>query len=182
MVPVMAIVALASYLWLAPGPGRPISAAEFVNSDESPDQDQFTIEPNAEEFKELSAAEGNVTTNSSKTVEKQLEGQWDGFYQGKRRMTVRSDGTCTMTAEPEGIAATLLAAKLTFEIRWKISGEHMEFETISGEPLSKVKIVLRMYGSQRSHKILKIAANELVLLDEDGVTRYEWHRMTDAAE
>lgn len=180
VLPVVVIIGLAGYLCLAPGPRRPISAAENQEAGEG-----------SEDVREIvaAAAEGDVNSlvdatsdddagiARARSVERQLEGKWAGFYQGQRRLTVRSDGTCTMTAEPEGLAATLLAAKLTFEIRWKMNGEHMEFETVGGEPLDKVNVVLQMYGKKRSHKILKLQPGELVLLDEDGVTRYEWRRI-----
>ncbi|MDB5388630.1 MAG: hypothetical protein JWM11_4276 [Planctomycetaceae bacterium] len=177
ILPMMAILALASYLWLAPGPRRPISAAEISELEDSAARTENLDSQAADITGSLRQLTTLDVTASS--VEKQLEGEWTGYYQGQRRLIVRADGTCTMTAEPEGLAAALLAAKLTFEIQWKMNGEHMEFKTIGGQPLDKVKIVLRMYGSRRSHKILKLESDDLVLLDEDGVTKYEWRRVSD---
>jgi hypothetical protein len=193
VLPAAAVLALASYLWFAPGPRRPISAGEMPDSeaDNSNTLATDSTVPRTEQhdgarLQSLKPVIDKTTQtpigSAKRSVEQQLEGEWEGYYQGQRRLTVRSDGTCTMTAEPEGLAATLLAAKLTFEIQWKMNGEHMEFETTGGEPLDKVKIVLRMYGSKRSHRIVNLAPNELVLLDEDGVTKYEWHRVTSEIE
>jgi len=103
-------------------------------------------------------------------------GNWDGFYQGKRTLELRSDLTGTMVSEPEGLAATLLAAKLTFHITWKLEGDQVVFETTRGEPASKVDLITRMYGKQRKHKLLKLADDEMLLLDEDGKTEYRWTR------
>lgn len=109
-------------------------------------------------------------------------GNWVGFYQGRRTLVLREDGTGTMTSEPEGIAARLLAAKLIFEIQWKLDGQQVVFETISGEPASKVAIITRMYGKQRSHKVRALSADEMVLLDEDGKTEYKWTRPAATTE
>jgi len=83
----------------------------------------------------------------------------------------------TMVVEPDGLAAMLLAPKLTFEVRWALNGEQLEFETLGGEPLDKVQVVVKMYGKRRSHRILEINLNKIVLLDEDGVTEYVWNRV-----
>lgn len=106
-----------------------------------------------------------------------LIGEWTGFYQGQRRLTVGEGGLATMVVEPEGLAAVLLAPKLTFEVRWTINGEQLEFETLGGEPLDGVEVVGKMYGKRRSHRILELEPNRIVLLDEDGVTEYVWHRV-----
>ena len=85
-----------------------------------------------------------------------------------------------MTAEPEGVAAFLLAAKLTFNVKWTINGDQLEFETISGEPADKVAVVVKMYGRKRTHRILSLHPDRLELLDEDGVTKYLWTRTSPA--
>ncbi len=110
-------------------------------------------------------------------IQQALEGDWTGYYQGHRKLSVRADGTATMVAEPEGLAATLLAPKLTFDVLWTVNGENLEFETLSGVPKEKVQIIVQMYGRKRSHKILGLQAAKLELLDEDGVTEYVWNRV-----
>lgn len=106
-----------------------------------------------------------------------FEGEWTGYYQGKREMNVKTDGTGRMVAFPDGIAATLLAPKLTFDFRWAVKHGHLELETVGGEPAAKVNIVTQMFGRRRVHKILKQSPELLILLDEDGVTEYTWSRV-----
>ena len=113
---------------------------------------------------------------AKEAVAKELEGDWAGYFQGQREMTVEADGTGTMVSYPEGLAATFLAAKLSFNFRWTLNGDQLEFETLGGEPADKVKIVVQMYGRRRSHRILKRQKEEMILLDEDGVTQYVWKR------
>lgn len=111
-------------------------------------------------------------------MQQQVVGEWTGFYQGPRLLTVRQDGTATMTAEPEGVAAFLLAPRLIFEVQWTIQGEQLEFETISGVPADKVAVVVKMYGRKRSHRILSLQSDRLELMDEDGTTKYIWTRLS----
>lgn len=110
-------------------------------------------------------------------IEQAVTGEWTGFYQGPRRLTVLEGGKATMVVEPEGLASILLAPKITFEVLWKINGDQLEFETVGGEPLDKVEVVTKMYGKRRSHKILELQPEKIVLLDEDGVTEYVWNRV-----
>jgi hypothetical protein len=118
---------------------------------------------------------------SEAEIKRGLTGSWTGYYQGQREMQVSADGQGTMVAHPEGLAATLLAAELTFQFQWKLKGLDLEFETVTGEPADKIKIVVSMYGKIRSHKILELKPDEMVLLDEDGVTKYLWKRMATKA-
>ena len=122
-----------------------------------------------------------VTTSSAvpTPTDKRLEwlrGEWRGDFQGKRELSVKDDGSGRMISYPEGIAATLLASKLTFEIQWKLNGDALEFETISGTPATATSVVLKMYGKKRVHKIVELAPDSMILRDEDGVTRYVWKR------
>ena len=118
-----------------------------------------------------------ISKKSLDEIQQALEGDWTGYYQGHRKLSVRADGTATMVVEPEGLAATLLAPKLTFDVLWTVNGENLEFETLSGVPKEKVQIIVQMYGRKRSHKILGLQAAKLELLDEDGVTEYVWNRV-----
>lgn len=106
-----------------------------------------------------------------------VKGEWTSFYQGQRRLIVLDDGTATMVVEPEGLGAVLLAPKITFEVLWKINGDQLEFETVGGDPLDKVNVVVKMYGKHRKHKIVRLEPDQIVLLDEDGVTEYVWTRV-----
>lgn len=116
------------------------------------------------------------SSTAESEVKQTLAGDWEGYYQGGRQMTVAADGQGTMVAHPEGLAATLLAPELTFSFRWNLKGKLLEFETVGGEPADKVKVVVQMYGRKRFHKILDLKPDQMTLLDEDGVTKYLWKR------
>lgn len=130
----------------------------------------------------IKQAASKTTSKLPAGFEKILIGDWSSYYQGERQLTVAADGTGTMIAKPEGLAATLLASKLTFQIKWKITADQLEFETVGGEPAEKIKVVVKMYGGKRTHKILEVQPNRFELLDEDGATKYVWTRVEQRSE
>lgn len=181
----LAIVGLAVYLWVAPAPRNSVRASEIaidghdqIEGLQRANQSRLSVHghpPVIEQSGKTREVNQQEATQEAQALSF-LKGEWVGYYQGNRRLLVREDGTGTMVAEPEGLAATLLAPKLIFEIRWQKSGDRFDFETIGGEPKDKVDLVSKLYGAKRSHRIVKCEADLLVLLDEDGVTQYEWRR------
>jgi hypothetical protein len=107
-------------------------------------------------------------------------GTWEDDYQGKRTMTLRNDGTATMVVELSGAKATLFAARLRFDMVWSIKDGHMRKQTLGGEPPRKVQLILKMMGDVVEEKILELGEDTLVLLDEDGKTRYRWRRVPES--
>jgi hypothetical protein len=49
-------------------------------------------------------------------------------------------------------------------------------QTIGGRPENRVAMILKMMGDRVDEPILELTAERLVLLDQDGETRYEWRR------
>ena len=91
-------------------------------------------------------------------------------------MTVRDDGTGTMVVEPAGIGKKLFAAQLTFDIEWNLADGHVTMKMLRGEPKSKVQLILKLHGREADYKILDLADDQMLLLDPDGKTRYDWRR------
>ena len=124
--------------------------------------------PEAQPSEESAAVESRIAL---------LVGSWKGFYKGERTLEVRADGTATMVSKPEGLAATAFAPRLQFEIEWTLNGDDLIFKTTGGEPEGKVQFILKLYGTERRHKIVSLEAEKMVLLDEDGKTEYVWERV-----
>jgi hypothetical protein len=103
-------------------------------------------------------------------------GVWHDDYQGKRTLTVRPDGTATMLVEFDGWKARMFTPKLRLETTWSIEDGRFNRETIGGEPADKVDFVRRRVGDQASDRIVKLTADRMVLIDQDGETRYNWRR------
>ncbi|MBS0266368.1 MAG: hypothetical protein JSS02_30840 [Planctomycetes bacterium] len=103
-------------------------------------------------------------------------GEWEDEYQGKRYLTVASDGTGKMVVELEGIGKKIFAPRLSFDLNWTLSEGMVTMTTLGGEPASKVKVVLKLYGNEAQYKILELTADRMLLLDGDGKTQYDWRR------
>jgi hypothetical protein len=103
-------------------------------------------------------------------------GVWEDDYQGQRTLTVRPDGTATMVVEFDGWKARLFTPRLQIETTWAIEAGHFNRRTVGGEPADKVEFVKNRVGDRASDKIVKVTANRMQLIDQDGQTQYDWRR------
>ncbi len=105
-----------------------------------------------------------------------IVGEWEDDYQGKRHLTVKSDGTGTMVVDLDGVGKRLFAARLSFDMEWSVADGRISMKTLGGEPASKVQLVLKLYGNAAEYKILELTDERMLLLDPDGKTKYDWRR------
>ena len=103
-------------------------------------------------------------------------GVWEDDYQEKRTMTLKEDGTGTMVVELSGWRAALSAPRLRFDMVWSVEDGHLKKQTVGGEPETQVRMILGTMGDRVDEPILELTEDSLVLLDEDGETKYEWRR------
>jgi hypothetical protein len=103
-------------------------------------------------------------------------GVWEDDYKGKRKMVLSADGTGTMLVEPGGLNA-LFASRLRFDMVWSVEDGRLNKRTVGGEPEAKVNLILKTMGDRVSEPILELNDQRLLLLDEDGQTRYDWRRV-----
>lgn len=103
-------------------------------------------------------------------------GVWEDDFKGKRKMVLSADGTGTMLVEPGG-AYALFASRLRFDMVWSIEDGRLHKRTVGGEPEAKVHFILKTMGDRVSEPILELSDQRLLLLDEDGETRYDWRRV-----
>lgn len=103
-------------------------------------------------------------------------GDWEDDYRGKRHLSLRDDGTATMVVEPDKLGQAVFAAKLQFDIEWSIEDGRLKMHTLGGEPAGKVNLILKLYGNRTHQKILELTNDQLIVLDEDGKTKYTWRR------
>lgn len=108
-------------------------------------------------------------------------GTWEDDYAGHRVMTLHEDGTGTMVVELSGWKATLFASRLEFSMRWRVEGARLQKETIDGKPEAAVNTILKMMGNSVNQPIVELTEQQLVLLDEDGKTKYTWRRVEEGA-
>lgn len=134
---------------------------------ESPGLVVYAAASNPEE----SAPEG-----SEERRRRSIAGEWEDEYRGKRHLAVSADGTAKMVVEPEGIGKKLFADRLTFDIEWRLADGRVTMKMLRGEPKSKVKLILKLYGEEAEYKILDLTDDRMLLLDPDGTTQYDWRR------
>jgi hypothetical protein len=123
------------------------------------------------------ATPASVQLTSLADSQKSIVGTWSDDYQGARTLTVRPDGTATMIIEFDGWKARMFTPRLQIETTWAIEAGRFNRVTVGGEPADKVEFVKRRVGDRASDKIVKITADRMILVDQDGETRYEWHRV-----
>lgn len=104
-------------------------------------------------------------------------GTWTDNYQGKRTMSLIEDGTGTMVVELSGWRAMLSAARLRFEMLWSVESGHLKKRTVGGEPRVQVQMILKTMGDRVDEPILELSEDRLLLVDQDGKTRYDWRRV-----
>jgi len=104
-------------------------------------------------------------------------GTWQDFYQGKRTMTLRPDGTCTMVIELTGLKAKLFTPRLELDVAWSIDDGKMHRRTLGGRPPDKVEFVNKLAGVEIADTILDLTADRMILLDQNGSQEYSWQRV-----
>jgi hypothetical protein len=122
-------------------------------------------------------AEAGEASQRDAEFRRLVVGTWEDDYQGKRTMTVREDGTATMVVELTGLKASLFASRLEFQMTWTIQEGRLQKRTTGGEPAAKVGLILKTMGDRVDEPILELTEDRLILLDEDGKTRYRWQRV-----
>lgn len=125
-----------------------------------------------------SKASGDSAAGAPESLEQRVAGEWEDHYQGYRRLIVREDGTATMIVEPTGIGRKLFAERLQFDIEWTCSEDRIVMTTTGGEPKSKTQLVMKLYGTRAEYRLLKLDDQQLLLLDADGKTQYDWRRLS----
>jgi hypothetical protein len=110
-------------------------------------------------------------------LRKLVVGTWQDEYQGKRTLILREDGTGTMVVELNGLKATLVARRLTFNMEWSITDGRLKKRSLGGEPAAQVNMILKTMGDTADEPILELTEDRLLLLDRDGTTKYDWRRV-----
>lgn len=109
-----------------------------------------------------------------------LVGCWEQYSYGLQNLTIREDGTATIVVEPEGVWAFALGKRIRIDIAWELNEGRAVFRVIGGEPEKKTDVVVRMWGRDWNQSILELNQERLLLLGEDGTTRYDWKRVSSS--
>jgi len=123
---------------------------------------------------------GSTALASAKRYDQELRrlvlGVWHDHYKSERTMTLKEDGTGTMLVKLSGVSAALMAPRLWFDLQWSLENAHLIEHSLGGEPATAVQMILKMMGDRVDQPILELTADQLLLLDQDGKTKYDWRR------
>ncbi len=128
------------------------------------------------------SAESETQRARDEELRRQVVGVWQDDYQGRRTKKLNQDGTGTMVVELDGMRARLFARRLTFEMVWSVENGRLKKRTVRGQPVVQVQMILRSMGDRVSEQILQLTDDRLLLLDQDGKTRYDWRRKPEEEE
>ncbi len=104
-------------------------------------------------------------------------GVWRDFYQGRRTLTLRADGTATMVVELSGFKARMFTPRLELDITWSIEKGKMHRRTVGGRPADKIAFVNRRAGVAVAEPVIALDPDRMILLDKNGSQRYTWRRV-----
>jgi hypothetical protein len=116
-------------------------------------------------------------TDPDSRLRRMVIGDWEDSYQGKRTMSLKADGTGTMVVELSGWRAALSGPRLRFDMVWSVAGGRLKKRTVGGEPGIQVRMILKTMGDRVDEPILELTEDRLLLLDQDGKTKYDWRRV-----
>ena len=122
----------------------------------------------------VSKAEPELTPEQRQ--KKMVQGTWEDLYEGHRLLTIRDDGTASMSIELDGLAATLFAQRLEFDIRWTLEKGRVVMQTTGGRPEKKADLILKVYGNRAEYHVDGVEENRLLLRDVENNTKFEWKR------
>lgn len=106
-----------------------------------------------------------------------IVGNWQQEFYGKRTLTVKADGTATMTILPSGVFALGFGPKIDLTMFWSVKDGHLDYGVSGGVPEDKVKLAAKTWGDHWVEQIVTLDENKLDLLSEDGSSHSIWERV-----
>jgi hypothetical protein len=108
---------------------------------------------------------------------KLIVGSWRQDYYGERTLTVKADGTATMTILPSGVFAFGFGPKIDLTMFWSVKDGHLDYGVNGGTPDDKVKLAAKTWGDHWVEKIISLDESKLDLLSVDGSSHSIWERV-----
>lgn len=115
-------------------------------------------------------------------LNKLIVGEWQQEFYGKRTLTVKSDGSATMTIVPSGVFALGFGPKIDLTMFWSVKDGHLDYGVNGGTPADKVKLAASTWGDHWVEKIIELTETKLDLLSIDGSSHSIWERVPSEVE
>jgi len=106
-----------------------------------------------------------------------IVGSWKQNFYGERTLTVKSDGTASMTILPSGVFALGFGPKIDLTMFWSVKDGHLDYRVSGGTPADKVKLAASTWGDHWVEKIIELTDTKLDLLSVDGSSHSIWERV-----
>jgi len=106
-----------------------------------------------------------------------IVGSWKQNFYGERTLTVKSDGTASMTILPSGVFALGFGPKIDLTMFWAVKDGHLDYGVSGGTPADKVKLAASTWGDHWVEKIIELTDTKLDLLSVDGSSHSIWERV-----
>lgn len=106
-----------------------------------------------------------------------IVGSWKQNFYGERTLTVKSDGTASMTILPSGVFTLGFGPKIDLTMFWTVKDGHLDYGVSGGTPADKVKLAASTWGDHWVEKIIELTDTKLDLLSVDGSSHSIWERV-----
>jgi len=106
-----------------------------------------------------------------------IVGSWKQNFYGERTLTVKSDGTASMTILPSGVFTLGFGPKIDLTMFWAVKDGHLDYGVSGGTPADKVKLAASTWGDHWVEKIIELTDTKLDLLSVDGSRHSIWERV-----
>ena len=120
--------------------------------------------------KSESSADSVLDLNNStdEQIEERLVGKWTQTNSGKRVLHLNQDGSALLFYYPDGkFRRKLYGEQLTLNMTWSVKDKRIQMVSLGGEPKTKIKLVLKIFGRERSHRIVSVSKERVILMDVD---------------
>ena len=107
-----------------------------------------------------------------------IVGEWRQDYYGTRTLSVKADGTATMTIVPSPVFAIGFGPKIDLTMFWSVKDGHLDYGVSGGTPTDKVKLAAKTWGDHWVEKIIELNETKLDLLSVDGSSHSIWERVS----
>lgn len=158
----------------------PIGAPTAKNptSPTEPSQSTPDESPDAETPSEVLAEPVEQIDSETLRLNKLIVGSWKQDFYGERTLTVKADGTASMTILPSGVFALGFGPKIDLTMFWSVKDGHLDYGVNGGTPSDKVKLAASTWGDHWVEKIIELNETKLDLLSVDGSSHSIWERVT----
>lgn len=106
-----------------------------------------------------------------------IVGSWKQNFYGERTLTVKSDGTASMTILPSGVFTLGFGPKIDLTMFWTVKDGHLDYGVSGGTPADKVQLAASTWGDHWVEKIIALTDTKLDLLSVDGSSHSIWERV-----